>query len=179
MQINPSDTLLDEMARELGINPDDLKHSRFFNLIKGVFPVYITNLTRKLAPFGGAIESNRTVTPLVNNTVLDVHIEVPATKRWYLFGGRITNGDNVARNCYVTIQNKANENVLQLFRDQALGAGGDGYFPNSEATVIQLAGGLYPLPLSAGMAVHFHYAAGGASAGGTAIAVAWVVELDE
>lgn len=179
METNPSDTLLVEMARELGIDEDTLKNNRFFQLIKGVLPVYIMNLTRKMAPYGGDIKSNATAVTVVNNTIKTENIEVPAGKRWHLFGGKIINPDNVARNVYIELYDENDVKICRLLKFVAAGPGGEAYFPNSEATIDQVGPGAYPFPMSAGWYMQFYFGAGGASAGGTGTVFAVVVELDE
>lgn len=180
MEANLSDSQLENMASALGIDVDTLKQSRFFDLLKGVFPVYITNLDRVLAPFGGEIVSNLTSVTLVNNTLKQVDITVPAGKRWYLFGGSITNPDDVGRNCTIFVTD-GTAILYRILKDQAIGATASAYFPNTEATVSQIGSGAYPLPLLAGYMISFYWAAGGASAGGVSAsgAVAMVVEVDE
>lgn len=179
MQVNPSDATLEEMARELGIDPDDLKQSRFFDLIKGTFPVYIMNLTRKTAPYGGDILQDHlgAAVTLVNNTLLNHDIIVPAGKRWYLFGGRIFNGDDVERACQVVLLSAEAVGITVLLRSQAIAAGAYASYPNGEASVLQTIS--FPLPMAAGTYLRFGFEAGGASAGGTGYCSAILIEVDE
>lgn len=179
METNPTDTLLAELARELGIDEDTLKSNRFFTLVKGVFPVYIMNLTRKLAPYGGEIDDNYATVTLGNNDTVSQTVTVPAGKRWYLFGGRMSNGDNVVRNVTLQVYNELDVAIAMLIRYQVLAAGGEIFFPNTEAVSTQLGSGAYPLPLLAGWDLEYTWNAGGVSAGGTSHISAIVVEVDE
>jgi len=177
--MNPSNTLLEEMARELGIDADKMKTERFFKLIKATVPVYLMNLTRKTAPYGGDIVSNMETITLVNNVALNYDFIVPAGKRWYLWGGKMMNGDDVNRNCSASIYDADANKLMVVLRSQAIVAGNETYFPNTEASVTQLGSGAYPVPLLAGWYVRYYFAAGGASAGGDAENALMVVEVEE
>lgn len=179
VEMNPSDTLLEEMARELGINIDELKMKRFFKLIKGTFPVYIMNLTRKMAPYGGEILDNFDEVTLVNNVTKSHNVTVPATKRWYLWGGRMSNGDDVARNSGCRLHNSDAKIIFTPLMSQALAAGSSLYFPTTIVTVNQLGSGAYPIPMKAGDYIRFTWVAGGVSAGGTSEIILLVSEIDE
>lgn len=179
LQINPADAILEEMARELGLDPDDLKGDRFFQLVKGVFPVYIMNLTRKMAPYGGALKDNYASVTLANDTAKNELKTVPPGKRWYLFGGRITNGDDVNRQVYIQLFNADDKNIGQLAKSQTVNAGAVLCYPNTEAVVTQMGSGAYPVPMKAGDYIKINWAAGGASAGGDSDTSALVVELNE
>lgn len=177
LDANVSDTMFDEIARQLGIDAADLKKSgfTFFPLI---MPVHLTNLQKDLAPYGGKIEQNYLTTALGNNDQVIVYLTVPATKRWYLWGGKLLNADNVARNCGVTLMDESSHVIFVLAKTQSVGAGASVYYPNTEAVVTQIGSGAYPIPMKAGWQLQFKWLAGGASTGGTAQYTALVVEVD-
>lgn len=177
--MNPSDAILEEMARELGMDVDELKMKRFFKLIKATLPVYIMNLTRKTSPFGGEIESNYTEFALGNNDNVHAIITVPPGKRWFLFGGAILNGDDVNRACSVLLLNEDDKIIGAIFLSQTINAGVRAYYPNTVSSVLHIGHGAYPLPLAAGWQIDAYFAAGGASSGGTGALTAMVVEVDE
>ena len=178
LDANISKSVIDEIARQLGIEADEL-YKAGFSFFPLVMPVHLTNLQRNLAPYGGTIEENYNTVILVNNTYGQEDLTVPAGKRWYLFGGFLLNGDDVARDCWVNVIGTEGSTLLRLLKDQAVGAATDVYFPNTEATVDQMGSGIYPIPLLAGSIIRFRWDAGGASTGGTAKYCAIVVEVDE
>jgi len=170
---------LEEMARQLGIVEDDITKYPFFRVLEGIIPVYFMNLSRMLAPYGGAIEDNYGSKTLENNTSASQIITVPAGKRWYLFGGHLMNGDDVVRACYVQLRNASNQVIAYLAQAQNVGANARLHWPNTEAVVTKLGGGGYPIPMLAGYNLYISWAAGGASAGGASPYSAFVVEMDE
>ena len=124
---------------------------------------------------GGLILSNYGTTVLANNTANSRTLTVPNGKRWILFGGDIYNADNVARACTVRIVSATDEQIVYFFNGVSIGAGAHGPYPS-----ISLAGGLstvISLPLKEGWKIYFYWAAGGASAGGTATSSALVLEV--
>lgn len=178
LDANISKAVIDEMARQLGMEADELYKAgfQFFPLI---MPVHLTNLQKNIAPYGGTIEGNYAETTLVNNTNGSRRLTVPAGKRWYLFGGYMHNGDNVGRVCDLSIEDTNSKIVLINLRGQAIGVGGTVVFPNTEAVVGQAGSGIYPIPMLAGWDLLFNWLAGGASAGGTSRSAAIVIEVDE
>ena len=177
LDANIAKSTRDEIARQLGIDSKELQESGF-TFFPIITPVQITNLQRNLTPFGGDIDANGSTTTLVNNTTKGETLTVPAGKRWYLFGGSIKNGDNVARECTVSLLDTSDVTVLTLMRTISIAAGITNMFPNTEATVLQVGGGAYPIPLDSGYDISYAWAAGGASAGGTARFSAFIVEVD-
>lgn len=178
LDANVSDTMMDEIARQLGVDAADLKKTGFL-FFPLVMPVHITNLQRNLAPYGGEVVHNYNEVTLVNNVTKNEALTVPATKRWYLMGGFILNGDDVARVCVITVRIPAGNTIMRLIKSQSIAAATDVYYPNTEASVDQIGHGAYPIPLEAGTVINFQWTQGGASAGGTGKFAALVVEVDE
>lgn len=123
-------------------------------------------------PGGGRISGNREVVAVVNNVSKTDDITVPATERWLLWAGLITNGDDVARGCGVKILDGTNT-IYQLF-NESLGAGVTGVFPKTGTDSAKLQGSASPIPLGPGFIIRFSWAAGGASAGGDSVRSALV-----
>lgn len=130
-----------------------------------------------LAWMDGEILSNHADVTLVNNTAKTEIVTVPTGVRWYVFCGKVYNGDDVQRTCRVTVTDASDE-VLMKCLDFAVGATDEAFFPNmDDVGANQLGGAGYPFPLAAGWKIKFSFAAGGASAGGTAEIVLIVLEV--
>lgn len=116
---------------------------------------------------GGTIKSNHANVTLVNNTAKTETVTVPTGRRWYLFGGKIYNGDDVNRSCTIFITD-ASDKVLMTLLKFTVAATDEGFYPNNDDLAAnQVSDGAYPIPLLAGWKLKFTFAAGGASAGGT------------
>lgn len=128
----------------------------------------------------GEIKSNlNTNVTLVNNTAKTQDITVPTGMRWYIFGGKVSNGDSVDRATYVRLQDGSANTILYLKSSATLAAGAEWNFPQHADNTSQIQGGSYPLPALAGWVIRFYWAAGGASAGGTSQVSLLVLEVPE
>ncbi len=109
---------------------------------------------------------NEAASTLVNNVALTRIISVPNQARWEIEGGKVLNGDNVARNCSVDARDGSNQQLMLYMSEVSIGASGDRPYPTSES----VQGGGVPsgrLTLVEGDDVAILFAAGGVSAGGT------------
>jgi hypothetical protein len=130
----------------------------------------------KLQRAEGIISDNYGTTTLINNTLAARTITVPSNRRWWLFWVYSINGDNVTRNMMVEHYNSAGQLINMLFPLSAKTAGlllcwphttsGTNYFAPAEA-----------IPLKAGDYIVITWAAGGASAGGTAPSTMGALEV--
>ncbi len=120
--------------------------------------------------------NNEAPSTLVNNTVLTRTISVPTNARWLLYGGKAFNADNVAR--VLTILADDGTNRLFILYTKTLGATTRMTYPHNDSGEIDMLTE-YPIPLSEGDRISFTFAAGGASAGGTARTSAVVEEWIE
>ena len=168
---------LKKFFRKEGI--DDLP--RILELLATVSPVVVINTQDfPVQTFpGGKLIDNFTEVTLVSDTDKLQTLKVPPGKRWLLFFGAIYNGDSVNRACAVTIYNSAGKQLASLFSG-SITTLKVGFFPSvatasGDANQIQICG---PLPVKEGDYIEFYYAAGGASAGGTAYFTAVVLEID-
>lgn len=116
----------------------------------------------------GIFKKNKTSVTLVNNTLKNQDITVPASQTWTVLRGRVHNGDNVARNCNVICYDSANVEMQTLDADAALGAGAVRTFPRANQSGAE-ENWHQPVVLEAGDYVRFQFKAGGASAGGTSV----------
>ena len=115
---------------------------------------------------GGERSDNYGPSTLVNNTQLIRDITIPAGERWVVYSASITNGDNVSRAISVFIWNSSTQLIDWMALGQALAAGAEMVFPNMVATAGMAQ--VHPIILEAGDVIKIRFAAGGASAGGTA-----------
>ncbi len=122
----------------------------------------------------GLIVTNEGPSTLVNNVALTRLITVPSNARWRLHGGRLLNADNVARNCSVDVRDASDNPLHHYVSGRAVGANGDIPFPHGES-LITAGRGNPGFPVGEGFDIAITWAAGGASAGGTAES-AFVVE---
>ena len=114
----------------------------------------------------GEIDDNYTEGTLVNNTALTITITVPSGEIWLLYGGRVKNGDDVARTISVKIKNSSDKIILNMAYQANLGAGSSIVYPNTTANLLNYNNGL--VILKSGWKIEISYAAGGTSSGGTA-----------
>ena len=177
LDANVSDTMMDEIARQLGIDAADLKKAGF-TFFPLVMPVHLTNLQKQLQPYGGEIKANYTAVTLVNNTAKNQAVTVPANKRWFLWGGFADNADDVARSFKISLFDADDQLIMRLIRSQSLAGPGEIMYPNTEATILQTGHGAYPIVMDAGWYLAFYWAAGGASTGGTSHVTALVTEVE-
>lgn len=111
----------------------------------------------------GIFEDNAATTVIVNNTLKTVVIEVPAGRRWTLMGFGMHNPDNVARVVTIRWSDNTPSRIVDIF-SLSLTATTRVYGPNaSVATLVQK-----PIVFDGGHKIELVWAAGGASAGGTA-----------
>lgn len=114
--------------------------------------------------------------PLVNNTIKELELTVPAGKRWFLMGGYFTNGDDVARNSSVSITD-GTDTILWLRASSAMADGATYLYPTTVASNSNIMPtGMFVL--DAGWTIKFYWAAGGASTGGNSTITAMVLEVD-
>ena len=113
---------------------------------------------------------------LANNTAKTQAVTVPAGKRWFLFGGIMSNADNVERATQIYITDGTNT-VMYIRQATAQAAGAIIAYPNTVALATNWQFPV-PMPLSAGWTITFYWAAGGASAGGNATISAVVSQMD-
>jgi len=114
---------------------------------------------------------------LVNNTVKTTDVTVPGNKRWFYYGGYMTNGDDVARDCQCAIYDGTD--LLYYIRVfAALGAGAVAAFPNTSASAYNIRFPSDGLALEPGWIIRFTWNAGGASTGGNSTISAMVREVD-
>jgi len=119
---------------------------------------------------GGRKVADVTSVTLANNTALTVNKTVGTGKRWLLLSIRLTNPDNVARNCSIIhYKEAALTNVLDYLGYIAGLAAATAYqVPNTTTgTSTRSDGRTLPKVLDAGETVSVNWAAGGVSAGGT------------
>jgi hypothetical protein len=103
---------------------------------------------------------------LVNNTALTKVLTVPAGESWLIRGAFMKNGDNVNRDCSCLFKDAAGNNIGFIIYHAALATLNSAYYPdqtNNDTKVYAC-----PILLCAGETLTFTWAAGGASAGGTA-----------
>ncbi len=114
---------------------------------------------------------------LVNNVALTRTITVPANTRVRWAGGRIFNADNVARTVNIDVDNGTDTQDLFFPFSDSVGASGSFGYPSGLDDRRASFG--FPLLLNAGDRIAILFAAGGASAGGTARSSAvweeWIV----
>lgn len=115
----------------------------------------------------GSIVSNEADSTLVNNTALTRTITVPANARWKLYGGDVLNGDDVSRNLSVAVDD-GTDRIFTYVVGSALGVSARHAYPFDTGGSITELSAIGPVPLVAGDRVRITWAAGGASAGGTA-----------
>lgn len=134
----------------------------------------ILNVTKKNVYLGN-FKKNKTSVTLVNNTLKNQDITVPAGKVWTVLRGQIYNGDDVARNCNVICYDSTPTEMATLHTDAALAATTRIQFPrlNQNAAEDPMK---QPLVLEAGDYVRFQFKAGGASSGGTGLIMLHVLE---
>jgi len=123
-------------------------------------------LTRNV--YWGIFKKNKTSVTLVNNTLKNQDITVPASQTWTVLRGRVHNGDDVARNCNVICYDSVNVEMQTLDADVALGAGAVRTFPRANQSGAE-ENWHQPVVLEAGDYVRFQFKAGGASTGGTSV----------
>ena len=123
-------------------------------------------------PAGEIIEGEDTST-LVNNTEKVTSLTVPTGKRWVLNGFKILNADDVVRDVYIRLKNSSSTRLFRMFEHGALGVGARIYGPNASADTLVLK----PIVMESGEIVDIVWAAGGASAGGTARYTFMVLEV--
>lgn len=116
----------------------------------------------------GQIHQEVTSLTLVNNTSKTVDVAVPAGKVWMLLGVKITNPDDVNRDCSISLYKEAAKtNLLRILAADTLAAGATLTYPNS-VTGEKSEQNLYsPHPLAAGNILSLLWTTGGASTGGT------------
>lgn len=122
---------------------------------------------------------NEAASTLVNNTALTRTITVPTNARWLWFTGEIFQGDDVTRTVTVRADDgTTGQNLHVPLNGEGVGATSRRPYPHGSATA-GLIGIVMPIPLSAGDRILITFAAGGASAGGTARSSAVVQEWIE
>ncbi len=109
--------------------------------------------------------NNEAPSTLVNNTALTRTITVPTFTRVRVEGGRVFNADDVARSITITADDGTQEIIR--YNQDSLGASGVLAYPNTVTNQDGYSPGSSDL-LVAGDRVNIAFAAGGASAGGTA-----------
>jgi len=125
--------------------------------------------------YWGVFKKNKTSVTLVNNTLKNEDITVPAGQAWTVLRGRIHNGDDVARNCNVICYDSDDVEMQTLDADAALGATAVRTFPRANQAGAE-ENWHQPVVMEAGDYARFQFKAGGASAGGTSIIMLHVLE---
>lgn len=120
----------------------------------------------------GNIVTNEADSTLVNNTALTRTITVPTGARWRIYGGSTLNGDDVTRAVTALVDDGTDEFVSWNLGNA--GASVRVTYPNNTANARMNQDG--PWPATQGDRIRITWAAGGASAGGTAKSSAHVEE---
>ncbi len=120
---------------------------------------------------------NEAASTLGNNTALTRTITVPTSARWKIYGGTALNADSVTRTIDVRITDGTESLFDRLMSGNALSGDNQGW-PSPEASRLLTQLG-EPPPLVGGDEIEITWAAGGASAGGTARSSAVVTEWME
>ncbi len=92
----------------------------------------------------GRLQYNEATTTLVNNTAVTRIVTIPANSRWRVYGGRVFNADNVARNISVDALDGSDNPVYHYKNAHSVGASGDTAYPET----VDDHGSLPFLPLS-------------------------------
>jgi len=114
---------------------------------------------------GGKFNQDVSSITLVNNTLLNDDVTVPAGRRWLILGIRAVNDDDVDRviTIWKYLEAAATNPICVLMQGTATAGGGSVVFPNSQDSAS------YPSHLphlcKEGNMIRVQWAAGGASAG--------------
>lgn len=127
----------------------------------------------------GVFLDNETDVTLVNNTAKTETITVPTGKRWKILSAKLNNADNVNRDCSIQVTDPSNNVHTILVPTTTVAANGILYFPSADHDTT---GGCYAQGSSLPIVnqfekIKFVWAAGGASAGGSAKIYLRVLEL--
>lgn len=125
----------------------------------------------------GFIVTNEAASTLVNNTALTRTITVPTNARWRLYGGHVLQADDVSRVMEIRADSGVSGENLFEFLLTTVGANTRVAWPSTSAEID--VHNSMPVPLSEGDRINITFAAGGASAGGTARSSAVVEEWIE
>ena len=134
---------------------------------------HVANYTPFDAEGGRVLMVYETIT-LANNTVNDLQIQVPKGKMWWLIGGQIQNGDNVARVVFVRVQDPEGNDILNVYQESIAGGGWAAFIFNVADT--RTTPSAVPVPIPERCYLRIYYAAGGASAGGDGFLSYMVIE---
>lgn len=115
---------------------------------------------------------NEGTTTLNNNTPVTRTLNCPPNSTWLLYGGRLLNGDDVARVIDVIIDNGYQN--LHIGHGQSVDGGSGSTYPHTTAGLNEGQG--FPFPLIAGDRIRIVFNAGGASSGGIARSSAVVMQ---
>ena len=124
----------------------------------------------------GEIIDNYNTATLVNNTQKTETIIVPDGHRWKLFGGCVLNADSVSRTVTVKVFNSSDK-LIGYFVSASVNAAGYAAYPCTQASKVHCSTSGFPM--KAGDYIQIVWAAGGASAGGTAEYSAVITEAPE
>lgn len=123
----------------------------------------------------GTILDNYTTVALPSATQATITLTVPLNRRWWVFGGQITNGDAVARNCKIEVFNQSAQLIQAYLVSSSITTGLSKAYPNALSTIGHTC--VDDQPLKAGDYMLFTFAAGAAGAGGTGSVSAIVQEV--
>ncbi len=126
----------------------------------------------------GLIVTNEGATTLVNNTAVTRTIACPNNTRWKWRGGTYTNADNVTRNVTVRMTDGTNELIRAKNTEPCETLIRHVYPSGSDSVAVErfLSVGDMEFDLQESFDIEITWAAGGASAGGTARSTALVEE---
>lgn len=114
----------------------------------------------------GRLVTNEASSTLVNNTALTRTVTVPTNARWRFHGGHAFQADDVARTLTVVADDGTAGQHLGLWLADSIAAATRAYFPFAPAASTRSI--MSPMMLEEGDRILITWAAGGASAGGTA-----------
>lgn len=130
---------------------------------------------------GGRLKQARGSVTLANNTAKSEVLEVPAGKRWLVYGIMMHNGDDVARDLKAYITDGDGNFLMGLGYANGVSAGSR----SNITEFIQTSAGYYappvarPFPIKSGNKLVLRWDAGGTSTGGTAYYCVTYLEVEE
>jgi len=118
--------------------------------------------------YGGRLVQDVQSVTVGNNDVVYVHTEVPANKRWVLINIKAVNPDSVNRAIFIYVYKEvARTNLVVTLVSADIATTDVVNYPNSVAALYNRNNSPGLMILRGGNVLSVHWAAGGASAGGT------------